>query len=194
MLTRDGIVKILDFGLASFRVEQQTQTLTSETSLSDETILTLDTTKLGTEGYVSPEQAKDARSADIRSDIFSLGCTLFYLLTGRPPFVGMPTNPDSVPDITEFRKDLPPELPRVLAKMMAWQPADRYQQPIEVSRALKSIDFEMTAEPSEVDAVVEEPISPIHRATNRWWYIALAILIIGGLVALILFLIQLGTG
>ncbi|MDG2015237.1 MAG: serine/threonine-protein kinase, partial [Pirellulaceae bacterium] len=74
MLTEEGVVKILDFGLSKFRRDLES----GETdSVSDETLLTLRNISLGTEGFIAPEQAADASSVDIRSDIYSLGCTLF---------------------------------------------------------------------------------------------------------------------
>jgi serine/threonine protein kinase len=75
MLTADGQIKILDFGLARLRSESRA-----------DTGLTQEHASIGTPDYSAPEQALDACNADICADIYSLGCTLFYLLTGRPPF------------------------------------------------------------------------------------------------------------
>ncbi len=78
MRTEKGTIKILDFGLARFASQQNVQ--------SENTELTGAGATLGTPDYISPEQARDSRQADIRSDIYSLGCTLYYLLAGRVPF------------------------------------------------------------------------------------------------------------
>src|SRR5262249_29284132 len=80
ILARDGtrhIVKVLDFGLAKgTRARDEEKGLTARGAM------------LGTPGYVAPEQTLDAAQADIRADVYSLGCTLYYLLTGAPPFEG----------------------------------------------------------------------------------------------------------
>src|SRR5207253_3483361 len=90
-----------------------------------------------------PEQAKDAHTADIRADIYSLGCTLYDLLAGHAPFpegtvidkvlahAERPPKP-----LTEVRRDVPPALARVVERMMAKDPAKRYQTPAEVATAL----------------------------------------------------------
>jgi serine/threonine protein kinase len=135
ILARDGkkaIVKVLDFGLAKVTSEGQT-----------ESNLTREGQMLGTPDYIAPEQIRNAQSADIRADIYSLGCTFYYLLTGGPPFRGdhlwdvyqahfsMEANP-----LNLARPEVPVELAAVAAKMMAKEPGRRFQTPGEVARAL----------------------------------------------------------
>jgi hypothetical protein len=98
---------------------------------------------MGTPDYMAPEQAADARQADIRTDIYSLGCTLYDLLTGQPPFPEgtiiqkVMAHHERLPrPLADFRADVPRDLATVLARMMAKNPAERYQTPIEVVRAL----------------------------------------------------------
>lgn len=152
MVTPTGGVKILDFGLANFASESvQQESSDTEYNASGQHSklvehLTQLGTMMGTPDYIAPEQAEDARKADIRSDIYSLGCTLFYLLTGRPPFEG-----DSVLDkieahskrlpesLSAIRDEIPADLQRVVEKMMAKDPEQRYQTPAEVVRALAEI-------------------------------------------------------
>src|SRR5262249_1717506 len=98
---------------------------------------------IGTVDYLAPEQALEFGQADIRADIYSLGCTFHYLLTGQPPFPGgtlaqkgVKPLQQSPPDIEQFRTDLPSGLASVLHKMLAKRPENRYQTPAEVSQAL----------------------------------------------------------
>jgi len=98
---------------------------------------------MGTPAYMAPEQFLDASRADIRADLYSLGCTLYHLLTGLSPFAKdsaraalfsrhyLPHRP-----ITELRNDLPAELVAVLNRMLAEDPDERYQKPIDVVNAL----------------------------------------------------------
>jgi hypothetical protein len=132
MLTPDGRVKILDFGLASFASEAVSAAAATGTGLV-----------LGTVDYMAPEQADSARQADIRSDIYSLGCTLYHLLAGQPPFPrGTPiqkmmAHASRQPQpLTELRPDLPEGLMTVLERMMAKDPEQRYPAPAEVALAL----------------------------------------------------------
>jgi hypothetical protein len=129
---KDKEVKLLDFGLVS---GPSVQTGTKQTQLQ---------AFMGTPDYVAPEQATDASNVDIRADVYSLGCTFYFLLAGRPPFQSdsvmntlMAQVQDEARPLTELRKDVPAELSAVVAKMMAKNPADRYQTPIEAARALK---------------------------------------------------------
>jgi serine/threonine protein kinase len=136
MLTRDGkkqIIKILDFGLAK---------ATSENPIDGG--LTREGQMLGTPHYVAPEQSLNASKADIRADIYSLGCTLYYLLTGHPPFKDKESlfeiltahHAATAPLVNVVRPDVPADLAAVVAKMMAKDAAQRYQQPSEVAQAL----------------------------------------------------------
>ncbi len=135
MLTRQGnraVIKVLDFGLAKVRSEGPTDgTLTHEGQL------------LGTPDFIAPEQIRNARGADIRADIYSLGCTFYYLLTGGPPFQGASLydilqahhSVDAKP-LNLARPDVPVELAALVAKMMAKEPERRFQEPKGVAQAL----------------------------------------------------------
>jgi serine/threonine protein kinase len=101
---------------------------------------------LGTPDYIAPEQAEDAHAADIRSDLYSLGCTLFYLLTGEVPFPSANlaqklrrqlTEP--APSVAARRADVPAELDALLARLLARDPADRFQTPAELAQALEAV-------------------------------------------------------
>ena len=132
MRTTRGQVKILDFGLARFASE-----VGSHAGVTAEGMI------LGTADYIAPEQIDDPHAADIRADIYSLGCTLYFLLAGRPPFPDgsliqklMAHREKTARPLTEIRADVPPELARIVERMMAKDPARRFQTPDEVARAL----------------------------------------------------------
>src|SRR5262249_48827773 len=98
---------------------------------------------IGTADYLAPEQALDFHAADIRADIYSLGCTFYYLLTGQPPFSGgmlaeklLKHQQAEPPPIQQFRQDVPAGLSDVMRKMLAKRPQDRHQTPAEVDEAL----------------------------------------------------------
>jgi eukaryotic-like serine/threonine-protein kinase len=123
-----GTVKILDMGLA--RLDP------IGGSLGDAEVegsLTQSNALIGTVDYMAPEQASNPKNADHRSDIYSLGCTLFYLLTGRPPFTGetlierlIAHREQPVPRLSVIRPDVPAELDLVVERMLAKSPADRF--------------------------------------------------------------------
>jgi WD40 repeat protein len=133
MVTPAGQIKILDFGLALFAREAGAESdgLTSQGVV------------MGTADYMAPEQASDSHHADIRADIYSLGCTLYHLLTGCVPFpkgtfldkVVRHATKEPTP-MSQFRPELPSELVCVVERMMAKQPEQRYQTPAEVAQAL----------------------------------------------------------
>jgi hypothetical protein len=134
MLTPRGVVKILDFGLARLGREASESRLTPVEGM------------MGTVDYMAPEQARTPQEADIRADIYSLGCTAYHLLTGVPP-LGNRTVAEkllahqagaTVP-LRQARPNVPAPLSLVVETMMARDPAHRYQTPAEVERALADV-------------------------------------------------------
>jgi serine/threonine protein kinase len=132
LLSRTGVVKVLDLGLVHFEQTEGDQQTPSGCMM-------------GTGDYVAPEQAEDARAADIRSDIYSLGCTLYALLCGRPPYSGAKyaSLPQKITGhcrhpFPELRcpHPLPAGLREVLARMTAKNPEERFATPAEVAAAL----------------------------------------------------------
>ncbi|MCA9171128.1 MAG: serine/threonine protein kinase, partial [Planctomycetales bacterium] len=128
LLTPGGKAKLVDMGLARLRP--------MNTRDGD---LTASGVTLGTFDYISPEQARDPRQADVRSDLYSLGCTLYFMLTGQPPFPEgtvlqklLSHNSEAPPDPRQVRDDLPPELMPIMHRMLAKKPADRYQRPLDL--------------------------------------------------------------
>jgi serine/threonine protein kinase len=128
MVTAEGHAKLIDLGLA--RLEEVRHA---------DSDLTASGVTLGTFDYISPEQARDPRMVDIRSDLYSLGCTFFYMLTGRPPYPEgtvlqklLQHQGDRPPDLNEFRPELPEDVSVILNKMMAKDPARRYQTPADL--------------------------------------------------------------
>ncbi len=132
MLTSSDVVKVLDFGLSRFVSE-----------LAATAPLTSSGTVLGTPDYIAPEQATDPRTADTRADIYSLGCTLYHLLVGHPPFPGgtalqtLIAHRERAPrTLISLRPDVPLELSRIVERMMAKEPSHRYATPGLVAAAL----------------------------------------------------------
>jgi serine/threonine-protein kinase len=126
------LVKISDFGLVRAGLE-----------ITEEDALTRIGQALGTSEYVAPEQAHDSTAVDIRADIFSLGCTMFELLTGVLPFQGdtsfarlMARFQHDAPPVSGLRNDVPAELDVIVSRMMARDREQRFQTPAEVAEAL----------------------------------------------------------
>jgi serine/threonine protein kinase len=128
LITPEDQAKLLDFGLA--RQFQHRMTAPG--------------TVLGTIDYLAPEQARDSSTVDIRADIYALGGTLFWCLTGRTPFPAQPSMTQELvlrltqapPSMQRLRPDLPKELNSVIGRMMALNPDERYAAPEAVMRAL----------------------------------------------------------
>src|SRR5579884_209842 len=148
------LVKILDFGLARLNAVDGLSLGSGET-------LTVEGCIVGTPEFMAPEQGRDSRAVDIRSDIYSLGCTLYMMLAGRPPFraassfeiavmhLSQPPKP-----ITHYNPALPPELAEVVHRMSAKQPEDRFQTPGAGANA-----FQPWARPS-VTTAARAPLPP----------------------------------
>jgi serine/threonine protein kinase len=131
LIDRDGTAKLTDLGLAIDLADQGDA-------------VTRDGATVGTFDYISPEQARHSRSIDIRSDLYSLGCALYHMIAGRPPY----TQPSlaeklyahqSLPAVPleAIVPGLAPGLARVVYRLMAKRPEDRYATPLEAARALE---------------------------------------------------------
>ncbi len=134
LIDASGVIKILDMGLARFFND------------ADENPLTVahDEKVLGTADYLAPEQALDSHTVDTRADIYSLGCSLYFFLTGHPPFTEgtltqrlMWHQTKSFPPLTDSRLDCPASLMAILDKLVAKNPDDRYPSAAEVAIACR---------------------------------------------------------
>jgi serine/threonine-protein kinase len=136
LVTADGFtVKLSDLGLARFDHPDWGHARAD---------LTRRGMMIGTPDYVAPEQIRDSRAADIRSDLYSLGCTFYHMLAGRPPFAGLDTlhklrhQQEVAPIPVEvLRPDVPASVAEVVRTLLAKRPRDRYQDPAEVVSVLR---------------------------------------------------------
>ena len=168
LLTTNGVVKILDLGLALVNQDETA----SLTLLYNERIM-------GTADYLSPEQAVNSHEVDHRADIYSLGCTLYFLLTGHPPFpkgtlaqrIAMHQTQEPA-DIRDSRVDCPAALVDICNRMMAKNPDGRYQDCVSVRAELLGfletgkqlgIGISSTARPQQQIAASSAPT-----ATSRY--------------------------
>jgi len=186
VVTPDGRAKIVDMGLA--------RNLDQRASNGQ---LTHSGVTLGTFDYISPEQAIEPRSADIRSDIYSLGCTFYHILTGRTPV------PDGtaakklhchqhVPplDPREINPAIPDELAAVLGRMMAKDPAARYQHPdhllqhlLIIADKLKLPNVALGDSTHAISPYVDAPM-PAPPTLSAWWIGGIVCVLVVGLIAL----------
>jgi len=163
------VLKILDFGLARLH--------STKTSGGADTILSKTGTLLGTIDYISPEQANSIHTVDIRSDLYSLGCTFYHLLAGRVPF------PSDTPleklvkhfmeepvALEEVRPEVPPAVASIIRRLMAKDKAQRFQTPAELACELvpwcgenRPQTTAVEANPASVQQTVAAAVSPESR-------------------------------
>ena len=181
IVTPQKRVKLIDMGLARLLKPQIDDDLT-ESGVT-----------LGTFDYISPEQARDPRLADVRSDVYSLGCTFYYMLTGSPPYPEgtmlqklLQHQGDEVPDAREANRNVPAEISAVVKKMMKKNPDERYQTPdalifdlVEIADILGlrvSSRGRVESSPSVVGSVALRPwrlpgvAAIVFFALFMWWY------------------------
>ncbi len=141
LLDRRGVVKILDMGIARF-----SSTVREGEDRATQAELTQAGVIMGTVDFMAPEQASNVSNADARSDIYSLGCSLYFLLAGRPVYGGdsvvekiFAHRGDDVPSILEVRPEVPQAVDKLLLRMIAKQPRDRYQSMSDVVAAIENL-------------------------------------------------------
>jgi serine/threonine-protein kinase len=131
-----GVVKILDMGtaLVTQAIDTGSEQWTKQGAL------------MGTPDYLAPEQAIDSHSVDIRADLYSVGCTMYYLLTGKPPFGEFPLmrklmlhQSEEAKPIRELQPEVPPDLEAIARRLMAKRKEDRFQTPAELVEALQQV-------------------------------------------------------
>jgi serine/threonine protein kinase len=176
IITPSGRARLVDMGLA--RLHQ----------VETDNDLTASGMTLGTFDYISPEQARDPRSADVRSDLYSLGCTIFFALVGRPPFADgtmvqklLQHQQEPPPAIETLRPDMPPRFAAAIARLMAKDPADRYQRPADLIADLLGIaeqeGIDVAASRSSTVAAVEPAVAVAEeRASPLPWMMPVAAL------------------
>lgn len=184
MLTAGGQVKLLDLGLT--RLVSDNESLTTELTEAGNTF--------GTPDYMAPEQWEDAREADPRTDLYALGCTLFFLLIGRAPFAidryrsaynKMKAHSDAeIPDATNLREDIPAELAAVIRKLLAKRREDRFQTAAELSLAIATIEAGMLSDTEPQIAkpgFAKAPVPQAWRTRLALSLIAISIVVVAAL-------------
>lgn len=154
LLNDQGIVKVADLGLVKKLGSHETENMQLATARDSGVGVTQVNKSMGTPLYMPPEQAVDAARVDHRADIYSLGCTLYHMVTGRPPFIGRTAmevitkhqhEPVTPPDVVV--KDVPAALSPIIGRMLAKRPEERYASMKDVIAALEGFLGVATAGP-----------------------------------------------
>ncbi|TWT98324.1 protein kinase domain-containing protein [Stieleria varia] len=161
MKSTKGVIKVMDFGLARVNDGKHQSELTASGVV------------MGTASFIAPEQARDSRLADVRSDLYSLGCTLYYLLAAQPPFVRdgyvetvIAHCTDPFPSIQQQRHDVPDEVARIISKLTAKDPDARYQTPSELMADLAPFAKPTKSNTTETIADAQPVSTPISIVTH----------------------------
>jgi serine/threonine-protein kinase len=181
IITQEGRAKLVDMGLARLhQIDRSSEDLTA-TGVT-----------LGTFDYISPEQARDPRSADTRSDIYSLGCTLFFMLTGQPPFPDgtvlqklLQHQGDEPPDPQALNPNVQPAVVRLLRKMMAKEPRQRHQTPEELVGDLLVLCDQLGLKPSATTMISGSPVFDRPSGWERHLVWAIPILVLALIVGML---------
>lgn len=175
LLNDQGVVKVADLGLVkrtgvAETLPQQDRSANASKAISaDQTQTSI---AMGTPAYMPPEQARDAAAVDARADVYSLGCTLYDLLTGRPPFVGRTAAElmtkhakEQIVPPDRLDKHIPPELSKIVMTMLAKKPEDRYAGMGEVITALEGW---LGVESSRAFSPQEDNVRVLEAAVDRF--------------------------
>jgi serine/threonine protein kinase/tetratricopeptide (TPR) repeat protein len=186
VITEQGRVKVLDFGLAKLRPAADTVEMTA---MATERALTAEGRVLGTVPYMSPEQLQ-GKPIDQRSDIFSLGIILHEMVSGERPFTGDNSADvmsailkDPPPSVADLRGDVPQHLARVIRRCLEKEPERRYQSVLDVRNELEDINEELEDTGRLGSGPISARMAPQRRHRQPWGRIAMAI---GGIGVIIL--------
>src|SRR5215472_5775898 len=160
-ITREGRIKILDFGLAKLTRQEEAAAAAGQTTPPAMTVDTIPGVVLGTVGYMSPEQVRGL-AADARSDIFSLGIMLYEMLSGQRAFKGQ-TSADTMsailkedpPDFAETGREISPAVERIVRHCLEKNPEERFRSAHDVAFALENIS--LTSQSSAAIATAPKP-------------------------------------
>jgi serine/threonine-protein kinase len=164
-----GLIKVSDFGLARLH---SPETGATKVDLGS-TICTTRNTVMGTPDFLSPEQARDLHDTDIRSDLYSLGCTFYFLLTGQVPFPGgtaleklIRHNTEQPAPLEDFRSDLPAKVIDIVQRLLSKKPEERYQTPRELAEMLEPfalrVGSQWEAPPASSNPDLDADVTPMN--------------------------------